>query len=756
MIPDRKKEQPTLETWRVLAFMGVMVLVFVVYIGRLFSLQILQSDDFVAQAEENRTQQLSLPTRRGVIYDRNGILLAQNIPSYNVAITPAFLPDDEGEIQEIIRQLSEYITLPIHRGSIEDILIQCGDNLGISEMVAIGSSFKPFTPVLVECDIDRDLALAIQEKANDWPGVSIEIDPVRDYPTGDLTSTFIGFLGPIPERLAEGLSELGFVLNRDKVGYAGLELTFNEVLRGQNGARVVEVDVAGEVLRDIESIVPPRDGLNLVLTIDMRLQQAADAILKGEIEFWNTYFATVRISSGVVIAMNPQTGEILAMVSWPTYENNRLARFIPAYYYEQLISDATQPLLNHAVGAELPAGSVFKLVTSVGALNEEVVTPDQFVQTPPAITISQRFYANDPGKVREFVDWNKAGFGQLNFVGGLSNSSNVYFYKLGGGYPGEIEPGLGICRLGTYARALGFDQYLGVELPDETDGLIPDPTWKRINQGENWSTGDTYIASVGQGFVISTPLQVLVSAAVIANDGVLMRPTLVREIVDGEGTVVPVVMDPVTGVFIEHRVDELDNIFALVYDQSGAQIEVLLMDSAGIAYEYPENEFYNAAGEPIVVSLISPWAADVRWDLTQQPLIEKYENPAGIGSCKLTGEVVTVEPWVFQTIQTGMRAAVTRGTLEDEFEGFPVPVAGKTGTAEYCDAVALAKNVCIPGNWPTHAWTVAYAPYENPEIAVVAFLYNGGEGASVAGPVVRKLIEAYFELKAIDAALGVP
>ena len=214
------------------------------------------------------------------------------------------------------------------------------------------------------------------------------------------------------------------------------------------------------------------------------------------------------------------------MVSFPSYENDRLAQFIPAYYYEQLILDSTQPLLNNAVGAELPAGSVFKIVTAVGALNEGVVTPNQVIDTPGQITVDQKFLSSELGSSRDFVDWNRAGFGSLNFYGGISNSSNVYFYKLGGGYQDEIPEGLGICRLGTYARALGYGQNLGIELPDETDGLVPDPTWKRQTQGENWSTGDTYIASVGQGFVISTPLQVLMSAATIANDGVLDAPHL--------------------------------------------------------------------------------------------------------------------------------------------------------------------------------------------------------------------------------------
>lgn len=763
----------TIEKWRIATFGIAVGIILLIFISRLFTLQILEGGQWLAEAEGNRTENLSLQTLRGVIYDRNGIVLARNVASYSIAITPALLPDDEADVERIVRELAQFTEVPISYDDdpeAKDVLIQCGDNLGITEMVNVGLSFAPFQPVLIECDVERDRALSIMEKAVDWPGVSIQVDPIREYPTGDLTSTFVGFLGPIPETLEETLSAQGFVANRDKIGYGGLELYFDSILRGVPGRRVVEVDVAGEVLRDIEGVVQPKDGYNLVLTIDLRYQQAVDAILKREINFWNTYFygnsGQIRISSGVAIAINPQTGEILAMVSWPTYENNRFAQIIPSYYYNQLILDATNPLLNHAVGAELPAGSVFKLVTSVGALNEGVVTPTQIITTPGQITIENSFYPGDPGKAKDFVDWNRAGFGQLDFYGGLANSSNVYFYKLGGGYQDEVpNGGLGICRLGTYAEALGYNQLLGIELPDETDGLIPDPTWKRINQGENWSTGDTYISSVGQGFMIASPLQVLMSAATVANDGKLMRPTIVREIVDEEGTPVTVVMDQ-DGNLVDFTEDEQGRIIAKVFDALGNPVDLSVRDENGQMYDYFYDatgsvigQVYNAQGEPIRPVLISPFVPDLKWDLTVDHLIEMYSNPSGIGSCKPTGEYGIVQGWVFETLQKGMRLAATEGTLSDEeelFGNFPIPVAGKTGTAEYCDAVALSLNKCIPGNWPTHAWTVAYAPYDNPEIAVVAFLYNGGEGASVAGPVVRQMIEAYFELKAIDSASGAP
>lgn len=754
-VNEDKQQNTPLEAWRAHTFIVILAVLFAIFTIRLLNFQVFQSDAWIEQAELNRTKEISIPTQRGTIRDRNGILLASNIPSYNIAIIPAFLPDDDGDIQVIFQELASILSIPVNKGSIQDLLIPCGDDLGINQMVGIGESSAPFTPVLLKCDVPRETAMIIKENAVDWPGVSIEIEPIREYPTGELTAPLIGFIGPIPPSQEVFLRNLGFIPGRDKVGYAGIEYTFEDILRGQPGKRIVEVDVGGQILRDIEAPISPEPGRNLTLTIDNRLQLAMDSILKVEIGEWNQFFGGIRISSAAAIAMNPQTGEILAMISYPSYENNRLARFIPLYYYEQLIADATQPLLNNAVGAELPAGSVFKIVTSVGALNEKVVTPEQVIDTPAKITVSEQYYEFDVGSSREFVDWKDEGFGSLDFYGGISNSSNVYFYKIGGGYRDEVPNGLGICRLGTYARALGYGDQLGIELPDEADGLIPDPTWKRRNQGENWSTGDTYISSVGQGFMIATPLQILTSAAVIANNGKLMQPTIVREVLDDDGNVLTVVRDEF-GTFVDATIDELGNILSISYGPETGIVEVIFDD-----YGFADHVIYSDGTKAnLIVS--SPFYPNEKWDLTQDAIIETYENPDGIGSCKYILDenddpvLTTVEPWVFTSVQTGMRLAVTNGTLEKIFDGFSVPTAGKTGTAEYCDAVALNKNLCIPGNWPTHSWTLAYAPFNNPEIVVIVFMYNGGEGASVAGPVVRRILEAYFELKAIDANLSAP
>lgn len=680
--------------WRITVFVLLVILILLIYVGRLFTLQILQGPQWLAQADDNRTEIVNIPAARGVVYDRNGTVLARNIASYNVVLTFANLPDDEAKVQEIFRDLSDLLDMPIHGGELssENPYVPCISNHGIAEIAEYGETATPYQPVKIKCDIDKDLAMIIQEKSVDWPGVTIEIQPIRDYPTGSLTSSVIGFLGPIPAAQEDEFRAKGLVPNRDKVGYAGLELQYQDLLAGKNGTRQVEWDVAGQILRTVGEVEPAEPGDSLRLTIDTRLQQAATAILEREINYWNTFLNSIRSTSGVVIAMNPKTGEILAMVSFPTYENNRMARIIPSYYYQQLITDPANPLLNHAVGDTLPAGSVFKLSTAVGALNEGVVTPEQIIKTPPFITITEKYFANDPGTQRKFVDWNEAGFGQLDFLGGISNSSNVYFYKLGGGYGDEVPEGLGVCRLGTYARALGYGEYPGIGLPEEEKGLIPDPQWKRVTHGESWSTGDTYISSVGQGYVLATPLQVLMSAATIANDGKLMEPSLVREVLDAEGNVV------------------------------------------------------------------ESFQPRQRWDITKDPIIQEFYDTTIRGCEAIEGQTKTVQPWVIDKVQEGMRRAVTSGTLLkiQEQYNLPIPVAGKTGTAEYCDKYALEKNRCVPGEWPTHAWTVAFAPYDDPEIAVIAFVYNGGEGASVAGPIVFQLLDAYFELKSIDNAAQTP
>ncbi|RPI92364.1 MAG: hypothetical protein EHM40_13260 [Chloroflexi bacterium] len=741
--------------WRVWVVYGLLVAVVMVIIFRLVTRQVLEYQNWQVQAVENYTTEISDPAPRGIIFDRNGYVLARNVASYNVLITPAGLPDDEADIQRIYRELSGLTGVPAGGPVTEETLnnaklfSQCIPGPSIADMVALGDSNAPYTPVKITCNIDEELARVVRERSVDWPGVSVEAEPVRDYPTGSLTAAIIGFLGPIPEALQEVYEARDFVANRDKVGYAGVETSLDDILLGRNGLRVVQRDVAGAVLRNLEPPIAPVAGNNVVLTIDTRLQKAAEAALVDEINYWNTYLDRIQISSGVVIAMNPQTGEILAMVSYPSFENNRMARLIPGYYYEQLIEDPRTPLVNNAVSAEFAPGSTFKLSTATGAFNEGVIKPGQIVETPGKLELCERFRPTDPctdRNTRPFVDWiydrqgviNEAGFGALDFYHCIAYSSNVCFYKLGGGYEDEIPEGLGIFRLGEYAKALGYGDRSGIQLPGEEDGLIPDPKWKRITQGENWSTGDTYIASVGQGFVGGTPLQVLMSGATIANHGRLMQPTIVREVQDNEGRVIPVWFDPAD--FTLYEVHEVE-------DENGETRNI---------WVNPAEPDRILTAQPPGSYQISPFTPNLKWDITKTPKIREFSCDEGY--CAETGKVKIVQPATVEAVRTGTRLAVSEnplGTLNEVFTELcplPIAVAGKTGTAEYCDKVAQALLQCEYGSWPTHAWTLAYAPFDDPEIIIVAFAYHGGEGGTVAAPIVARVMQAYFELKSIDLA----
>jgi penicillin-binding protein 2 len=374
------------ETWRLSSIYIVVFLALSGLLFRLVNLQVFGNSSWAARAVENYTKQVSVPAPRGIIYDRNGYILARNLASYNVVITPAELPADDSDIQRIYREVSELIEVPVG-GPVTDesleeakLFAACVPGPGIAQMVALQDTLAPFSPVKVKCNVSEEIARIVEEKSVDWPGVEVDVEPIRDYPTGSLTAHLIGFLGPIPALFEDEYRAKGFIPNRDKVGYAGVEDSLQDILAGRNGLRVVQIDVAGQEIRNLEPPIQAVPGHNVYLTIDTRLQAAAEATLLEEIRFWNTYFNTVRISSGVIIAMNPKTGEILAMTSYPSYENNRFTRIIPAYYYEQLSQDPRKPLLNNAISAEYPPGSVFKLATATGAINEDVVGLDDIIR----------------------------------------------------------------------------------------------------------------------------------------------------------------------------------------------------------------------------------------------------------------------------------------------------------------------------------------------------------------------------------------
>ncbi len=422
----------------------------------------------------------------------------------------------------------------------------------------------------------------------------------------------------------------------DSVGVMGVEATFEKELRGRKGSKHIEVN-AFEREVNVLAVDPPQAGHNLVLTLDTDLQQAAETALREGMY-------RVKSTAGVVVAMNPQTGEILAMVSLPSYDNNLFASGISSQDLAQLSADPERPLLNHAIGGQYPPGSTFKVFPAAAALEEKLLGQQTRLLCEGKLLLPNKYFPNDPTKAQLFKCWNPAGHGRLNVEDALALSCDIFFYQVGGGL-GSFD-GLGIDKLSEYASAFGFGEATGIALPGEASGLVPTDKWKRINYGEAWVTGDTYNATIGQGYVLVTPLQLLNGTAAVANGGTLYRPQLVRQVMDGAGKVV------------------------------------------------------------------------------------KDFQPEVIRRVPVSAQNLSI-------VRQGMRAAVTQGTAHRVNLG-EVAVAGKTGSAEY---PGLRDD---QGILPTHAWCTAFAPYDDPEIAVVIFVSGGHDGAKIAVPIAARILRAYF------------
>jgi penicillin-binding protein 2 len=744
--------------WRLTLFQGVVFAVFVVFGLRLVQWQFLQADQFIIAADDNRLDELPLSAPRGVILDRREQPLAINVPAYNVLVTPAELPADEAATLAIYNQISALTGVP----PTDAIASASGQNVrSIESFVTEGAGIAPYRPVIVAQDVGQRAAMQLLEQSINLPGVAVDAASVREYPTGALTSHIIGYMGRIPAEDELRLIELGYNPAFDRIGYAGMESYMEDLLAGERGRIVREVDVAGLPLREVER-TEPTAGLSLRLTLDVRLQAAAQAALENQLATLNSEAGAIVSERGVIIAMNPQTGEILAMVSAPTYDNARFARTIDVPYYLDLEADPLTPLVNQATQSLYPPGSVWKLITSAGVLGEGVVNPASFLVDRGDLLIENRYAPNDPAQRQRFVCWLDSGHGNVDLLRGIAQSCNVYFYQVGGGNA-EVSPqalrsgGLGPVDLWRYAISVGIASPLGIELPFFSRGLIYDTEWKRRNIGENWSTGDTYNAAVGQGYILTTPLHMATSTAALINGGTLIQPTLIREVYDANNNVVrpfqPTVLRNV-------NIDGLaaDELITLLPTE-----DMIMRGPSSLACACEESsDFYNP-------SRCTPETYRAEVDVNPDPDLNtmrpyRVSVPAGYQwgdfLCNELRFDSRFRP-VFSTtehlniIREGTRQTVTVGTGEPANLGY-VEVAGKTGTAEYCDNIANARGLCEPGNWPSHAWFVGYAPYDNPEILIIGFVYNGDEGSRVALPMVMQTMEAYFRLQAEDQSAAPP
>ncbi|MDI6857576.1 MAG: penicillin-binding protein 2 [Dehalococcoidia bacterium] len=493
-------------------FRLLVLTAFAVLTLQLLRLQVFEGEAYQQRAENNRLRVVPVMPSRGLIFDRNGVPLVENVPRFSVGVVPADLPEEKEE--PVLQWLEKLLGV-----SPADVS---------KDLEERRSSNDPYTPLIVKSGIEPEKAFAVREAEAELAGVRLVVEPVRRYGGQPVLSHILGYVGQVADYEYEELKSKGYGMN-DRVGKSGVELQYEEVLRGTPGYRQVEVDASGREISTLDSS-PAVPGNSLVLSIDLDLQQKTAEILQA---------AMGDSLNAVAAVMDVHTGELLALVSLPGFDDNMFTD-ITEEQFRALLDDPRKPLVNHAISEVYPPGSTFKQITASAALQEGVANAGTTITSHGSITVPNEY---DPSILYVFRDWS--ALGTLNFYGGVAMSSDVYFYYLGGGYYEngvELFRGLGAERLAEYCRRFGLGRPTGVDLPGEAEGNVPDPEWKERELGEGWFIGDTYNFSIGQGYVTTTPLQMLQVTAAVANGGHVMLPRVVREIIDPAGnTVVPFV-----------------------------------------------------------------------------------------------------------------------------------------------------------------------------------------------------------------------
>jgi len=601
---------------RFLLLKALIVVLFGVLVLQLARMQIVDYASYHTRAENNRLRTIPVLPARGLVYDRNGEQLVSNQPIFSAAVVPADVPHDQ--LLPVVAGLAEITGIPPNE---------------IASDIENAKKKDPFTPLVVKPNIDDQTAFQLRERQSSLPGVQVLVESVRRYADGALVSDVLGFVGRIDEEEYADLKDDGYLLN-DRLGKAGVEYSYESVLRGIAGYRIAEVDAAGKEVNALQT-VDPRPAGNLVLSIDADLQRHVTQYLQA---------AMGSSQNASAIVMDVRTGELLSLVSLPAYDNNILTEPIDEARLDALFRDPAKPMVNHAIAEVNPPGSTFKMVTGTAALQEGVATTSTTITSHGSISVQDEY---TPGRVWVMRDW--AVLGTMDFYHGLAMSSDVYFYYLSGGYyqNGEtLFDGLGATRLARYARDYGLGTPTGIDLPGEAAGNVPDPSWKEETVGEVWTLGDTYNFGIGQGYLTVTPLQLARITAAIANGGDLLTPRVAKQVEDDQGNVL-------------------------------------------------------------------------------QAFQTKVARKLSVSADNLT------------IMREAMRQAVVYGPARTGASS-QVTIGGKTGTAEFGEQLANGRYVY------SHAWYTGFAPYDNPEIAVVVFLEKG-VGATNGGPVAKQIFDYYFQ-----------
>ena len=561
----------------------------------------------MGKSDQNRVRKISLADYRGDIKDRLGNVIVNVRPSFNLYVTP----EDADNLSESLEFLSGLIEINKDK---------------LRSDIRRSPSFKN---VLIKRDISRREVAYIEENKMLLPGIRIKIEPIRNYAHKDFASHVLGYLGEVSKSELK-ISKFSRYELGDMVGKNGLEKIYESQLRGKKGFKEVEVDVSGRELKVLRKF-SPKTGNSLVLTLDSRVQSKLETLM-DEVLKENSV-------EGSAVVMKVQSGEIIAMVSKPSFDPNSFATGISTKQWSGLVLDEKNPLQNRTIDGQYPPASTYKVVTAYAALAEKIIKPETTIFCPGHFRLGKRDYRC----------WKKRGHGDMNLHDALVQSCDVYFYKLG--------HRLGINNLAKYATKLGLGELTGIVLKGEKSGLVPSKQWKKKFKNEPWYPGETISASIGQGYNLVTPLQSARMISTIASGGLLVRPYLVKRIEDYDGRLI--------------------------------------------------QEFF-----PEVIKKIK------------------------------------IEPEVLRNIKEGLRGVVheahgtgRRARLKN------VIVAGKTGTAQVVamkDSEEIDPEEETPYSHRDHAWFVAFAPYENPEVAVSVIIEHGGHGGATAAPIAGGILKTYF------------
>jgi len=570
----------------------------------LFHLQIVNGGRLLGLAEGNRVREKVNYAQRGRILDRNGQELATNTATFQLAVTPYLMSKDAANREAVYKELGNIL------GDSEDI-----------RQKAEAKELDYTQPILVKENIAYETALKIEQRIPELAGFSLDEVPTRQYQPG--LAHILGYVGRVNEEELKTNSQL---LPVDFIGKDGIEAQYDSLIRGQNGYLRTEVDAAGKPIRNLAEQAT-QAGNDIQLTLDYGLQiQFKTAIAES--------MARAGSKKAAGVALDPKTGEVLAMVSLPDFDNNLFSKGISEAELSGLVNDKLSPLQNKALSASYPSGSIIKPMHIVAALNEGIVNENTIIVDAGKIVVPNIY---DPSIEYVFNGWNPSGLGPMNARRAVAMSSDIYFYHTGGGF--KNFKGLGVTKLTEYYRRFGLGSFTGIDLPGESLGRVPTPEWLKATHGREWTTGDTYNISIGQGDILVSPLQMAVGTAALLNEGKLLQPHLFKESAD-----------------------------------HSAKAEI-----------------------------------------------------------KVTNDVQANPQW-YKVAREGMKQVIGGTTPVSTFASVPVPVAGKSGTAE-TDPEAKKKS---------HAWYTAFAPYDNPEIIFCVLLEEGEGGSQYAAPAIAKTMSWYF------------